>query len=217
MANPDVATTLSGTAVTASVLANDTRNGQPASTTNVTVSLVNQPANGTAMVNANGSISYTPAVGFSGVNSLSYTICDMAQPGLCSTTTLSISVVSTVVASADSQTLTAGQSTTVAVLANDVRNSQSASATNVTVSISTAPATGTAVVNADGSIGFTPGSGFFGSGILHLHHLRHQPAQCLLFGTGQFDGQRGGYRYCGRSYYAIGYTHNGHHPGQRHP
>ncbi len=217
VANPDVATTPSGTAVTASVLANDTRNGQPASTTNVTVSLVNQPANGTAVVNANGSISYTPAAGFSGVNSLSYTICDMAQPGLCSTTTLSISVVSTVVASADSQTLTAGQSTTVAVLVNDVRNSQPASATNVTVSISTAPATGTAVVNADGSIGFTLGSGFFGSGFLHLHHLRHQPTQGLLFGTGQSDGQCPGSGQSRCGHHPIGHGRNGQRSGQRHP
>ncbi len=159
-----MATTPSGTAVTASVLANDTRNGQPASTTNVTVSISSAPATGTAVVNANGTITYSPPIGFSGPVSLSYTICDVAQPGDCATAALSITVVSIVMANADidSQTLTAGTATTIPVLINDVRNGQPVSATNVTVSISTAPATGTAVVNADGTIGFTPAVGFSG-------------------------------------------------------
>ena len=162
IAVPDQNTTASGSPVTTTVLANDTRNGQPASTTNVTVSLVTQPANGAAVLNVNGTITYTPAVGFSGVNSFSYTICDIAQPGICSTTTTSITVISTVQANPDSQTLTAGIATTVPVLTNDLRNGQPASSTNVTVTVTTPPATGTATVNANGTIGYTPAPGFSG-------------------------------------------------------
>ncbi len=162
VASPDQNTTTSGAPVTTTILANDTRNGQPASTTNVTISLVSQPANGAAVLNVNGTVTYTPATGFSGVNSFSYTICDIAQPGICSTTTTSITVISTVVANPDSQTLTAGIATTVPVLTNDLRNGQPASATNVTVTVTTPPATGTATVNANGTIGFTPAAGFSG-------------------------------------------------------
>jgi hypothetical protein len=162
VANPDQNTTASGTPVTTTILANDTRNGLPASTSNVTVSLASQPTNGTAVLNANGTVTYTPAVGFSGVNSFSYTICDIAQPGICSTTTTSITVISTVVANPDSQTLTAGIATTVPVLTNDLRNGQPASSTNVTVTVTTPPATGTATVNANGTIGYSPAAGFSG-------------------------------------------------------
>jgi hypothetical protein len=162
VASPDQNTTTSGTPLITTVLANDLRNGLPASITNVTVALASQPANGAAVLNVNGTITYTPTVGFSGVNSFSYTICDIAQPGICSTTTASITVISTVVANPDSQTLTAGIATTIPVLTNDLRNSQPASATNVTVTVTTPPATGTATVNANGTIGYAPASGFSG-------------------------------------------------------
>ncbi len=162
VAGPDQNTTTSGSPVTTNLLTNDTRNGLPASTSNVTVSLTSQPANGTAVLNANGTVTYTPATGFSGVNSFSYTICDIAQPGICTTTTASVTVISTVAANPDSQTLTAGIATTVPVLVNDVRNGLPASFTNVTVTIATPPATGTATVNANGTIGYAPASGFSG-------------------------------------------------------
>ena len=163
VASPDQNTTTSGSPVTTTILANDTRNGPPASTTNVTISLVNQPVNGTVALNPNGTLTYTPATGFSGINSFSYTICDIAQPAICSTSTVSITVISTVVANPDSQTLTAGIATTVPVLVNDVRNGQPASFTNVTITVTTPPATGTATANnANGTIGFTPAAGFSG-------------------------------------------------------
>ena len=162
VAQADQGTTPFNTPVTVNVLTNDTRNGLPTSTTATTVSLVSQPANGTALVNANGSITYTPASGFSGYNSLDYKICDIAQPGLCSTASLSINVENTVVASADSQTLTAGMVTTVSVLSNDTYNGQPSSLSNVTVSISTGPASGTVTVNPNGTISYTPAPGFAG-------------------------------------------------------
>ncbi|GAA4452490.1 hypothetical protein GCM10023189_16020 [Nibrella saemangeumensis] len=92
VANPDNATTQAGTPVTTTVLANDTRNGGPASTTNVTVSLTGPPASGTAVVNANGSITFTPAAGFTGPVSYTYTICSLTQPPQCASAVVSVTV-----------------------------------------------------------------------------------------------------------------------------
>jgi hypothetical protein len=72
VANDDTALTLIGTPVSISVLANDTDpDGNPLSVVSVT-----QPANGTTAINANGTITYTPNAGFTGVNTFNYTITD---------------------------------------------------------------------------------------------------------------------------------------------
>ena len=64
----DSASTAAGTPVTIPVLANDSDpDGDPLTVTNLT-----QPANGTAQVNANQSVTYTPAAGFTGSDSFTY-------------------------------------------------------------------------------------------------------------------------------------------------
>ncbi|MBK5275232.1 MAG: cadherin-like domain-containing protein [Desulfuromonadales bacterium] len=65
----DTATTAANSAVTISVLANDTTTGT------VTV-VTSAPLNGTAVANANGTVTFTPTAGFSGAASFSYTIND---------------------------------------------------------------------------------------------------------------------------------------------
>ncbi|MDY6991586.1 MAG: Ig-like domain-containing protein [Pseudomonadota bacterium] len=54
------------------------------------------PANGQVVINPDGSVTYTPAAGFSGVDSFTYEICD--TEGLCSTATMVVTI------SADSDT-----------------------------------------------------------------------------------------------------------------
>ncbi len=56
----------------------------------LTSSLLNSPLHGTAVVNANGSFSYTPATGYSGSDSFTYRAVDPS--GLSSTATVSITV-----------------------------------------------------------------------------------------------------------------------------
>ena len=76
-ANNDSATTLTNTPVTVNILANDTKNGAPP--VNVadlqglpTITL--PPSNGTATVNPNGTVTYTPNPGFVGTDFFDYTI-----------------------------------------------------------------------------------------------------------------------------------------------
>lgn len=71
VANADVATTSAGTAVTINVLANDSDpDGDP-----LTITAVSNVSNGTAVISGS-SVIFTPAAGFTGTGSFTYTISD---------------------------------------------------------------------------------------------------------------------------------------------
>jgi hypothetical protein len=71
------------------VLANDTLNG--ATTPNV----VANPANGTVIVNLDGSIEYRPNTGFTGTDTFVYELCN--PQGNCDSATVTIEVVNTII------------------------------------------------------------------------------------------------------------------------
>ncbi|WP_344788853.1 Ig-like domain-containing protein, partial [Postechiella marina] len=50
------------------------------------------PANGTVTLNPDGTITYTPEDGFTGEDTFTYTICDDANPALCDTATVTVTV-----------------------------------------------------------------------------------------------------------------------------
>ena len=83
IAADDRVETARNTPVTINVLANDTPNG--ATTPNV----VTAPLNGTAVVNPDGTIEYTPNTGFVGTDRLVYTLCNASG---CATATVNIEV-----------------------------------------------------------------------------------------------------------------------------
>lgn len=61
-----------------------------------TVALATAPMHGTLTLNANGTYSYSPAPGYTGPDSFTYTACDNATPSLCSgTATVNLRVFST--------------------------------------------------------------------------------------------------------------------------
>ena len=70
----DAASTFSGTPVTVTVLGNDSdpNAGDTLAVTGTSAG----PANGTAVVNGNGTITYTPNTGFAGIDAFSYAISD---------------------------------------------------------------------------------------------------------------------------------------------
>ena len=82
IAADDRVETSRNTPVTIDVLANDTPNG-------ATPTVVTTPLNGTAVVNTDGTIEYTPNTGFKGVDTLVYELCNA---GGCATATVSIEV-----------------------------------------------------------------------------------------------------------------------------
>jgi hypothetical protein len=92
----DNANTPAGQAVTINVLANDTANAtlaiDPAS-----LKINSGPASGTAVINADRTITYTPNAGFTGTDSFVYELCsvastDAANPSGCDTATVTITV-----------------------------------------------------------------------------------------------------------------------------
>jgi subtilisin family serine protease len=84
VANDDSASTTVDTPVTIAVLANDTdADGDALSVTNLT-----QPANGSAVLNADGTVTYTPALGYAGTNSFTYT----ANDGVIDSNVASVSI-----------------------------------------------------------------------------------------------------------------------------
>jgi len=151
----DSASTTFETPVTLAVLANDTdADGDTLSVTAVS------GVNGTAIINANGTITFTPASGFSGSESFSYTVSD--GNGGSDSATVSVSVAAAPntapVALADSASTAFETPVTLAVLAND------SDADGDTLSVTAVSGVnGTAIINANGTITFTPASGFSGS------------------------------------------------------
>ena len=86
IANPDSAVTDQETAIAINVLANDVdADGDP-----LTAVVVSGPASGTAVVLANNSIQYTPALGFSGTDNFTYVADDGADQSLPVTVTITV-------------------------------------------------------------------------------------------------------------------------------
>ena len=133
----------------AGVLANDT----DAEDDPLTAQIASQPAGGTVTLKADGSFTYTPKAGFSGVDTFTYQASDgqvLSEPA-----TVSI-FISNEVAVDDSASTRSDTPVTINVLAND--HDSNGTFDPSTVAIATAPASGSAVVNANGTITYTPGT-----------------------------------------------------------
>src|SRR5690606_28167827 len=74
---------------TGNVLTNDSDTEGDA----LTASLVTAPVNGTVVLNADGSFTYTPNANYVGPDSLIYQVCDNGTPSLCDTAKLRFGIV----------------------------------------------------------------------------------------------------------------------------
>jgi VCBS repeat-containing protein len=158
VANADTAETNEESAVVIDVLANDTNpdNGT------LTVEILSAPASGTALVNSDGTISFTPAKDFTGSISFTYQITDSSGGDTASATvTVTVDAVDDPpVAVNDSAEVTEDGSVTISVLANDSDIEGDA----FFISSIGTPEHGTAVLSTDStSIVYTPSANYFGS------------------------------------------------------
>ena len=150
-ARADSATTNGNTPVTIAVLGND-------SGPSLTIRSVTVPANGTARINPDKTVTYTPAPGFTGYDGFSYTVADSG--GATAQGTVSVAVRNRPpVAGADDAATDAGTSVRISILANDSDPDGHALA----VGTITQPANGTVVANADRTLRYTPKAGFTGT------------------------------------------------------
>ncbi|MET0070831.1 MAG: autotransporter domain-containing protein [Candidatus Thiodiazotropha sp.] len=145
----DIASTPSNTAVTIDVLANDTGTG-------LSVSALGTASNGTVVDNGDGTLTYTPNTDFAGEDSFTYTIID-GQSAL-DTATVTVIVTATLPATNavdDTAATDVDQAVSIDLLANDTGSGISVSAIGV-------PSHGTVVDNGNGSVTYTPDTGFEG-------------------------------------------------------
>lgn len=144
VAHDDAATVMTNQSVVIDVLANDEGDG-------LTLSAPpDAPGHGTAVIQS-GKIVYTPAPGYSGPDSFTYTITNSS--GVSDTATVTIEV--NPVAVDDAIVINMNTSVTIDVLVNDL-------GTDLVLVDVTAPAHGTVVIE-NGKVVYTPDAGYFGT------------------------------------------------------
>ena len=153
IAQPDSATTPEDMPVIVAVLLNDSDvDGNPLTVVSATA------PNGTVVINADGTVTYTPNANFNGSDTITYTISDGAGGFATTTVAVTVTPVNDVpVAGNDTATTTEDAPVTIPVLAND----RDADGNPLTVTNATSP-NGTVVINPDGTITFTPAPNFNG-------------------------------------------------------
>ena len=154
-ANDDGATTDEEVPAVIDVLGNDT----DADGDTLTVQSVTQPGNGSAAINANGTVTYTPDADFNGVDTFTYTVSDGNGGTDSATVTVTVDPVNDApVASDDGATTDEDVPIAIAVLTNDTDTD----ADTLTVQSVTQPGNGSAAINANGTVTYTPDADFNG-------------------------------------------------------
>lgn len=139
------------------VLVNDNSNGGGA----LTAQLVTTVANGSLTLNANGSFTFTPPAGFTGQASFTYRAVNSVGAGNVATVTLTV-VAGLPTTVSDGYTTSEGTALNVAapgVLGNDASNGGGA----LSAQIATTTTNGILALAADGSLSYTPNTGFSGA------------------------------------------------------
>ncbi|MEV7973745.1 Ig-like domain-containing protein [Cellulomonas sp. NPDC089187] len=152
VANDDAVDTLEGVDVTVDVLANDQGDA-------ITLTALGEPMFGTAELTGDGRIHYIPAAGYSGPDSVSYTITDAV--GQTATAVLRISVY----AAPQPPTLTGRTGVEMALVIDPAAEQDTQAGLLLAPWTITAVGTteaGQVLLNPDGTITFTPAAGFTG-------------------------------------------------------
>jgi len=157
----DKFTTYEDTPLAGNVLTNDS---DPDPQDNLTVSTTPAipPANGTVVLNADGSFTYTPNPDFNGIDTFEYEVCDDGDPILCETALVQIEVIpvdDAPVAVDDTETTQEDTPLVSDVLPNDLE----VDGDILTATVVTGPSNGTLVLNPDGTYTYTPNPNFNGT------------------------------------------------------
>jgi VCBS repeat-containing protein len=154
----DTANVVRNSSVTIPVLANDSDVEGDALTPVVVAG--SGPAHGTVMVNADGTITYTPELGYLGPDSFTYQASDGTLLSNVASTTVSVNVVNTApVAENDSALVAEDGNVVITVLSND----HDAEYDALMAELRTGPSHGSVVLNPDGSFTYTPTADFYGA------------------------------------------------------
>ncbi len=168
-AGDDVGTVLEDEEVDIAVVNNDNDDLDPGGTVNpTTLSITQQPQNGTVSINQGATIKYIPNENFNGTDVFSYRICDDGNllSGLCDEAQVTVTVNPVndfPTANPDSDATGLEQPVTTNVLVNDNDNiDPNGGIDPTTITISGAPLHGSVTVNGDGTVTYEPEIGFSG-------------------------------------------------------
>lgn len=153
-------TTLSITSAAIGVLANDSDANNDA----ISVALVDDVSNGTLTLNADGTFTYTPNIGFSGGDTFSYSLND----GSATTSPIFVEIavgVSNVAptGAVDAYTTMEDVALTIDVQNGVLANDNDLDGDALTLSLVGDAANGTLILNADGSFDYSPDANFHGT------------------------------------------------------
>ena len=152
----DTAVTNEDTAVIVDVLSNDSDVDGDA----LSVTVVTTPTNGTAVINPDDSVSYTPFADFNGGDSFNYTVAD-GQGGTASTVvSVTVTAINDLPMAVDDAVVTPEDT---AVNINVLANDSDVDGDALTVTAVTTPTNGVAVINLDDSVTYTPTVGYNGA------------------------------------------------------
>ena len=119
---------------TVSILTNDTLNGNPATTSNVTITVTNDGGLTGLTVDSTGKL-VVPNNTTPGTYTITYKICDKANSNVCDTATAKIKVPSVIDAVDDPEVSVPRTGGTVSILTNDTLNGNPATTSNVTITV----------------------------------------------------------------------------------
>jgi VCBS repeat-containing protein len=155
VANPASITTAEDTAKGGQLTASDAENST------LTYSLVTQATHGTATVTATGGFTYAPDADWNGTDSFTFKASDGVKDSLPATVDMTVTPVNdTPVAATDAKTTNEDTAVTVAVLANDGGLGDGVASVTITPPAASA---GTAAVNPDKTVTFTPAANWNGA------------------------------------------------------
>jgi large repetitive protein len=140
------------------VLANDTDvDGDP-----LTAVLAAGPAHGTLTLNADGSVSYTPAANYSGPDSFTYHASDGSAASGLATVAITVTPVNDAPAAAADAYATAEDTPLTVPAPGVLANDSDVDGDALTAAVVTGPEHGTLTLNADGSFTYTPAANYSG-------------------------------------------------------
>jgi|GEM_PF-2412344 len=123
--------------------------------TSLSIASVSTPAHGTAVI-ANAKVTYTPATGYSGADSFTYTVKDSSAQTATATVNVTVSASATAPVAGDvTATTTQNESVVIDVLGG-------ATGTGLSIASVSTPSHGTAVI-ANGKVTYTPTAGYNGA------------------------------------------------------
>ncbi|MBT8316453.1 MAG: tandem-95 repeat protein, partial [Lutibacter sp.] len=165
VANNDTSTTEENTPVDGNLLVNDFDPNGDTITVNTTP--IENPSNGTVVINSDGTYTYTPNDGFIGEDTFTYEICDNGDPVLCDTATVVITILPNgeVVnhTNANDDAYNGGVNTILTgnILDNDTDPEGDTQTVNTIPQVNVE--NGSLVLNSDGTFVYTPNDGFVGT------------------------------------------------------